>query len=91
MSAMEHKGQRYFDGETTDPREYRRWEKWARAHLRRKGATLDPDQRWPEIFCLLEGLALTLVEHLELDDYAIDGGEEVIFGCLQARYPDRTS
>ena len=37
----------------------------------------------------MDGLALTLVDHLELDDYATAGGEELIFNALSARYPER--
>ena len=86
---MEQNGAvRRFNGETTDPREYKRWEKWARSHLRRKAGTLTPEQWGPEIFCILDGLALTLVDHLELDDYSAPGGEELIFHALSARYPD---
>ena len=38
---------------------------------------------------MLDGLALTFVEHLSLVDYAVDGGEEVIFSAMSTRYPER--
>ena len=37
---------------------------------------------------MLDGDALTAVEHLEFAEFAIDGGENLIFNILEARYPD---
>ena len=36
-----------------------------------------------------DGDALTAVEHLEFPEFAIEGGENVIFTILEARYPDK--
>ena len=38
---------------------------------------------------MLDGDALTAVEHLEFPEFAIEGGENVIFTILEARYPDK--
>ena len=38
---------------------------------------------------LLDGDALTAVEHLEFAECAIDGFEILIFKVLEARYPDK--
>ena len=39
---------------------------------------------------MLDGDALTAVEHLEFAEFAVDGGgEELIFKMLEARYPDK--
>ena len=43
-------------------------------------------------FCvldMLDGDALTAVEHLEFPEFAIEDGESVIFTILEARYPDK--
>ena len=46
-------------------------------------------QRGPFVYSLLDGDALTAVEHLEFAEFAINGGEEVIFNILESRYPDK--
>ena len=38
---------------------------------------------------MLDGDALTAVEYLEFREFAIEGGENVIFTILEARYPDK--
>ena len=38
---------------------------------------------------MLDGDALTAVEHLEFAEFTLDGGEELIFTMLEARYPDK--
>ena len=38
---------------------------------------------------MLDGDALTAVEHLEFAEFAIDGGENRIFNILEPRYPDK--
>ena len=43
----------------------------------------------PFVYFMLDGDALTAVEHLEFPEFAIEGGENVIFTILQARYPDK--
>ena len=37
---------------------------------------------------MLDGDALTAVEHMEFAEFAVDGGEELIFNILEGRYPD---
>ena len=41
------------------------------------------------MYSMLDGDALTAVEHLEFPEIAIEGGENVIFTILEARYPDK--
>ena len=41
------------------------------------------------MYSMLDGDALTAVEHLEFPEFAIEGGENVIFTILEARYPDK--
>ena len=38
---------------------------------------------------MLDGDALTAVEHLEFAEFAVDGGDEMIFNILEARYLDK--
>ena len=38
---------------------------------------------------MLDGDALTAVEHLEFAEFAVEGGETLIFNILKARYPDK--
>ena len=38
---------------------------------------------------MLDGDALTAVEHLEFQELATGGGENVIFTILEARHPDK--
>ena len=42
----------------------------------------------PFVYSMLDGDALTAVEHLEFPEFAIEGGENVIFTIREARYPD---
>ena len=42
------------------------------------------------MYSMLDGDALTAEEHLEFLEFAIEGGESVIFTILEARYPDST-
>ena len=41
------------------------------------------------MYSMLDGDALTAVEHLEFPEFAIEGGENLIFTILEARYPDK--
>ena len=41
------------------------------------------------MYSMLDGDALTAVEHLEFPEFAIEDGENVIFTVLEARYPDK--
>ena len=41
------------------------------------------------MYSMLDGDALTAVEHLEFAEFAVDGGETLIFNILEGRYPDK--
>ena len=42
------------------------------------------------MFCTpLEDTAVDALEHVELDELAVDGGEEKLFAVLDSRYPER--
>ena len=51
-------------------------------------STLTKEARLPFVYSMLDGDALTAVEHLEFPEFAIEGGENVIFTILQARFAD---
>ena len=46
------------------------------------------DNAHERMYSMLDGDALTAVEHLEFAEFAVDGGETLIFNILEARYPD---
>ena len=52
-------------------------------------STLTKEARGPFVYSMLDGDALTAVDHLEFPEFAIEGGENVIFTILEARYPDK--
>ena len=81
-------GQRRFSGDTLDPKEYRRWRLWALAKM---AATKDlqPTQRGPFVFCLLDGLDLETTEHLTLDKLREENGDKHIWSLLDERFPDK--
>ena len=52
-------------------------------------SSLTKEATEPFVYSMLDGDALTAVEHLEFLEFAIEGGENVIFTILEARYPDK--
>ncbi|CAK0820029.1 unnamed protein product, partial [Prorocentrum cordatum] len=70
--------------------DYKAWKKWARARLLvEKGRGGKSQTFGPMLYTLLEGTAVDTLEHVELDELAVDGGEEKLFAVLDARYPER--
>ena len=47
------------------------------------------EARGPFEYSMLDGDALTAVEHLEFAEVAVDGADTLIFNMLEARYPDK--
>ena len=43
------------------------------------------EARGPFVYSMLDGDALTAVEHLEFAEFAVNGGETLIFNILEAR------
>ena len=43
----------------------------------------------PFVYSMLDGDALTAVEHLVFPEFAMEGGENVIFNILEAQYLDK--
>ena len=52
-------------------------------------SSLTKEATEPFVYSMLDGDALTAVEHLVFPEFAIEGGENVIFNILEARYPDK--
>ena len=78
---------RIFTAETLDPKEYKRWKQWAKARLRR--SSLKPEDRGPLLFTFLDGVAQMMFDDDDVEaELAVEGGENVIFQRLDARYPD---
>ena len=81
---------RTFSGENEDGKEYRRWRLWVANKL----LTLDKlavEARGAYVFTLLSGKALEAVEHVPPGDYQKKDGEQVLFGILDRRFPDKDS
>ena len=79
---------RCFSGEDEDVKEYRRWKTWVQNKL----MTLDKlpkSARGSYIYTLLSGKALETVEHLKAEDYQKEGGEQVLWDLLDARFPQK--
>ena len=49
-------------------------------------SSLTKEATEPFVYSMLDGDALTAVEHLEFPEFALEGGENVIFTVLEARY-----
>ena len=79
---------RYFSGEDCDYREYRRWKQWCKNKMR-VTEKLSPEARGSFVWTLLQGRALEVVEHLKESEYQVKGGEDVIFGLLDLRWPEK--
>ena len=79
---------RCFSGEDENVKEYRRWKTWVQNKL----LTLDKlpkSARGSYIYTLLSGKALETVEHLKSEDYQKEGGEQVLWDLLDARFPQK--
>ena len=81
---------RYFNGDTEDGKEYKRWKIWCSNKL----LTLDKlpkASRGPWIYTLLSGKALEAVEHLDPSEYQKEGGDAVLWQLLDKRFPQKES
>eukprot|EP00959_Pyramimonas_sp_CCMP1952_P438984 9190308-Pyramimonas_sp.AAC.1 len=77
---------RRFSGEgAAAVQDYKAWKKWARARLpAEKGRGGKSETFGPILRTLQEGTAVGALEHVELDELAVDGGEEKLFAVLGA-------
>ena len=81
-------GYKRFSGAGANRRDLKRWKTWCLLKMISM-TTLTKEARGPFVYSMLDGDALTAVEHLEFAEFAIDGGENLIFNILEARYPDK--
>ena len=81
-------GYKRFCGAGANGRDLKRWKTWCLSKMMTM-TTLTKEARGPFVYSMLDGDALSAVEHLEFAEFAIDGGENLIFNILEARYPDK--
>ena len=81
-------GYKRFSGAGANGRDLKRWKTWCLSKMITM-TTIAKEARGPFVYLMLDGDALTAVEHLEFAEFAIDGGEKFIFNMLEARYPDK--
>ena len=81
-------GFKRFSGAGANGRDLKRWKTWCLLKMITM-STLTKEARGPFVYSMLDGDALTAVEHLEFREFAIESGENVIFTFLEARYPSK--
>ena len=69
-------------------RDLKRWKTWCLSKMVTM-TKLSKEARGPFVYSMWDGDALTAVEHLDFAEFAIYGGENLIFKMLEARYPDK--
>ena len=79
-------GFKHFSGAGANERDLKRWKTWCLSKMITM-STLRKEATGPFAYSMLDGDALTAVEHLEFPEFAIEGVENVIFTILEARYP----
>ena len=67
-------------------RDLKRWKTWCLSKMITV-ATLTKEARGPLVYSMLDGDAPSAVEHLEFAEFAIDGGENLIFNKLESQIP----
>ena len=77
-----------FSGNDLDGKAYRQWKLWARAKMLSL-KDIAKSQKGPFVYCLLDGVALEAVEHLQLDDLTKEDGDDLIWRALDERFPDK--
>ena len=77
-----------FSGAGANGRDLKRWKTWCLSKMITM-STLTKEARGPFVYSMLDGDALTAVEHLELPEFATEGGENVHSLSWKSRYPDK--
>lgn len=77
-----------FSGNDLDGKAYRQWKLWAKAKMLSM-KDISKNQKGPFVYCLLVGVALEAVEHLQLEDLTKDDGDSLIWQALDERFPDK--
>ena len=81
-------GYKRFSGAGANGRDLKQWKTWCLSKMITI-TTLTKEARGPFVYSMLDGASLTAVEHLEFPEFALEGGENVIFNILEGRYPDK--
>ena len=81
-------GYKRFSGAGANGRDLKRWKTWCLSKMITM-TTLPKEARGPFVYSMLDGDALTAVEHWEFAEFAVDGGEHLICNMLEARYPHK--
>lgn len=89
MADGNDKSMKRFSGEGDDPgKSLKRWQQWCQAKMTTI-KDLQKHQRGPWIYTLLDGAAWDAVEHVNLSDIAVDGGDAKLWKLLNERFPQR--
>ena len=88
-SSADTAGLKTFSGETEDSREYKRWKTWVSNKLLTLESKIPAAAQGAYVYTLLSGKALEAVEHLDASEYQVDGGDQVLFRILDARFPQK--
>ena len=75
-----------FSGDNEDSEEYRRFKVWCTNKMMTM-EKLPAKARGAYVYTLLGGKALECIEHLSMEDYHIEQGDEVIWKLLDQRFP----
>ena len=75
-----------FSGDNEDSEEYRRFKVWCTNKMITM-EKLPAKARGAYVYTLLGGKALECIEHLSMEDYHIEQGDEVIWKLLDQRFP----
>ena len=90
MSNGDDRSLKRFSGDSDDPgKDLKKWRAWAQAKLLTFGEKMQPKQKGPWLFTLLDGAAYEACEHFELNDIAVENGETIVWTALQARFPEK--
>ena len=84
-------GSKIFSGEDEDYKEYKRWKTWMSNKLLTLSEKMPAAAKGAYVYTMLSGRALEAVEHLEVDEYQKEGGEQVLFKLLDIRFPSKDS
>ena len=89
MSTSNAKGGfKRFSGAGANGRDLKRWKTWCLSKMITT-TSLTKEARAPFVYSMMDGDALTAEEHMEFAEFAVDGGENLIFNILEARHPDK--
>ena len=81
-------GFKRFSGAGANERDLKLWKTWCLSKMITL-STLTKEVRGPFVYSMLDEDPLTAVEHLEFPEFAMEGGELVIFTILEARYRNK--